>query len=98
MAQVGSKSCGLKKRRSAPDASMTDRPHMRGQAEMPRNSRRFRTRVVGRFVTWITVKPLSLVVAGCATVPLERAGSLRSDDDLIPSDGLLTRSLLRGAP
>jgi hypothetical protein len=38
---------------------------------------------------------LSLLVAGCATAPLNQAGSLRSYADLKPSDGLLTRSLLR---
>lgn len=38
---------------------------------------------------------LGLPVAGCATAPLNQAGSLRSYADLTPSDGLLTRSLLR---
>lgn len=37
---------------------------------------------------------LSLLAAGCATAPLDRAGSLRSYDNLAPSDGLITRSLL----
>lgn len=34
------------------------------------------------------------LLAGCATAPLERAGSLRSYDNLKPSDGVVTRSLL----
>ena len=38
---------------------------------------------------------LSFLAAGCATAPLEEAGSLRSYDDLKRSDGLLTQSLLR---
>ena len=38
---------------------------------------------------------LGLPAAGCATAPLNQAGSLRSYADLKPSDGLLTRSRLR---
>lgn len=38
---------------------------------------------------------IALQVAGCATAPLDQAGSLRSYNDLTQSDGLLTRSLLR---
>lgn len=38
---------------------------------------------------------LSGVVAGCATAPLDQAGSLHAYADLKPSDGLVTRSLLR---
>ena len=42
-----------------------------------------------------TAALMSLLVSGCATAPLDQAGSLRSYADLKPSDGLLTRSLLR---
>lgn len=41
------------------------------------------------------VAVLSLMAAGCAAAPLERAGSLASYDNLTPSDGLLTKSQLR---
>lgn len=34
------------------------------------------------------------MAAGCASAPLDRAGSLGSYENLTPSDGLLTRSLL----
>ncbi|MCK9919461.1 DUF3313 domain-containing protein [Microbacteriaceae bacterium K1510] len=34
-------------------------------------------------------------MGGCASAPLDRAGSLQSYDDLAPSDGMLTRSLLK---
>lgn len=43
----------------------------------------------------MTVTLLGLLVAGCATAPLDQAGSLRSYDNLKQSDGLLTRSRLR---
>jgi hypothetical protein len=48
-----------------------------------------------RFVFWSATMLLSLLAAGCATAPLDEAGSLRSYDDLNPSNGLLTRSLLK---
>lgn len=51
-------------------------------------------RVFG-FAIWPTGVLLSLLTAGCATAPLDRAGSLRSYDNLAPSDGLVTRSLLK---
>lgn len=35
------------------------------------------------------------MATGCATAPLDQAGSLQSYDNLKPSDGMLTRSLLR---
>src|SRR5262249_19111714 len=38
---------------------------------------------------------LSLLMAGCAMAPLDRAGSLQAYDDLQPSNGLVTRSLLK---
>ena len=44
---------------------------------------------------WMALMLLGLPVAGCATAPLNQAGSLRSYADLKPSDGVLTRSLLR---
>jgi len=47
-----------------------------------------------RFMVWSTAMLLSLLAAGCTTAPLDRAGSLRSYDNLTPSDGLVTRSLL----
>jgi hypothetical protein len=46
-------------------------------------------------MVWPTVMLLSVLAAGCATAPLDRAGSLRSYDDLNPSNGVFTRSLLR---
>lgn len=52
----------------------------------------FRTNKAG---LWIGLALLGLPVAGCATAPLNQAGSLRSYADLKPSDGVLTRSLLR---
>jgi Protein of unknown function (DUF3313) len=48
----------------------------------------------GRLVIWPAVMVLSVLVAGCASAPLDQAGSLRSYDNLKPSDGLLTRSLI----
>ena len=48
-----------------------------------------------KFEAWVTVTLLGLLVAGCATAPLDQAGSLRSYDNLKQSDGLLTRSRLR---
>lgn len=44
---------------------------------------------------WLAVAALSLMAAGCAAAPLERAGSLASYDNLTQSDGLLTKSQLR---
>jgi Protein of unknown function (DUF3313) len=43
---------------------------------------------------WMVLVLLGLPAAGCATAPLNQAGSLRSYADLKPSDGMLTRSLL----
>jgi hypothetical protein len=48
----------------------------------------------GQLMTCTGVMLLSLLAAGCATAPLDGAGSLRSYGDLRQSDGLLTRSLL----
>src|SRR5579864_6499518 len=47
----------------------------------------------GPLTAWPAVFVASLLVAGCASAPLDRAGSLQAYDDLTPSDGLLTRSL-----
>jgi hypothetical protein len=44
---------------------------------------------------WMALMLLGLPVAGCATAPLNQAGSLQSYADLKPSDGMLTRSRLR---
>jgi hypothetical protein len=44
---------------------------------------------------WAIVATLGLMVAGCATAPLERSGSLASYDRLTASDGLLTKSQIR---
>jgi len=44
---------------------------------------------------WMAIMLLGLPAVGCATAPLNQAGSLRSYADLKPSDGMLTRSLLR---
>ncbi|MVT50744.1 DUF3313 family protein [Bradyrhizobium yuanmingense] len=38
---------------------------------------------------------LCLLTAGCATAPLNMAGSLTSYDGLAPSDGILTKSIVR---
>ena len=44
-------------------------------------------------MNWPAVMVLSMLAAACASAPLEQAGSLRSwDNNLKPSDGLLTRS------
>jgi hypothetical protein len=43
---------------------------------------------------WSAAVSLTLLAGGCASAPLERAGSLRSYDNLKTSDGLLTRTLL----
>jgi Protein of unknown function (DUF3313) len=48
-----------------------------------------------QFMSWPTVILLSSLAAGCASAPLDRASSLRSYNNLTPSNGLLTRSLLR---
>ncbi|MBV8699996.1 DUF3313 domain-containing protein [Bradyrhizobium sp.] len=44
-----------------------------------------------------TVALVALTAAGCANAPLDRAGSLQAYDDLTPSDGLVTRTLLKVA-
>lgn len=44
---------------------------------------------------WAATQLLGLLVAGCATGSLDQAGSLRSYDNMVQSDGMLTRSLLR---
>ncbi|WP_047309951.1 DUF3313 domain-containing protein [Rhodopseudomonas palustris] len=45
--------------------------------------------------TCCTAVVLSALMSGCATAPLNRAGSLHGYADLKPSDGLVTRSLLK---
>ncbi|KEA05296.1 DUF3313 domain-containing protein [Rhizobium rhizogenes] len=52
-------------------------------------------RRAGLLAVWPTVASLSFLVAGCASAPLDRAGSLRSYDGLKQSDGMVTRSLLK---
>lgn len=47
-----------------------------------------------RLTLWPAGVLLGFLATGCATAPLDRAGSLRSYDNLAPSDGLLTKSLL----
>jgi Protein of unknown function (DUF3313) len=44
---------------------------------------------------WTALLSLALATAGCATAPLERAGSLRSYDRLSDANGLVTRSQIR---
>ncbi len=44
---------------------------------------------------WAAANLLGLLVSGCATATLDQAGSLRSYDNMVQSDGMLTRSLLR---
>ncbi|MHC2606892.1 DUF3313 domain-containing protein [Bradyrhizobium liaoningense] len=44
---------------------------------------------------FLLIATLCLLTAGCATAPLNRAGSLASYDDLKPSDGVLTKSIVR---
>src|SRR5882672_5105795 len=60
-----------------------------------RKSSRFNDFRSGKAGAWIALVLLGLPAVGCATAPLNQAGSLRSYADLKPSDGLLTRSLLR---
>jgi hypothetical protein len=61
---------------------------------MPRHSVGPRPDRAGRVLIWPTLILLSAAAAGCATAPLDRAGSLESYDSLQPSNGLFTRSLL----
>jgi hypothetical protein len=51
----------------------------------------------GGFMSRATAIALSLLAGSCANAPLDRAGSLQGYEDLQPSDGLVTRSLLRVA-
>lgn len=44
---------------------------------------------------WMAFAVAPFFVAGCATAPLDEAGSLSSYSDLAPSDGLLAKSRLR---
>lgn len=44
---------------------------------------------------FLLMATLCLLTAGCATAPLNRAGSLASYDGLTPSDGVLTKSIVR---
>lgn len=44
---------------------------------------------------WPAAIMLTALMAGCASAPLDRAGSLQSYEQLTPSDGMLTRSLLK---
>lgn len=48
-----------------------------------------------RFTLRTAATMLGFLAGGCATAPLDRAGSLQSYDNLAVSDGLLTRSLLK---
>ena len=64
------------------------------QASMPWRRVGLRANRAFSFAIWPTGVLLSFLAAGCATAPLDRAGSLRSYDNLAPSDGLITRSLL----
>ena len=49
----------------------------------------------GRFTAQPAAALLSLLATGCATAPLERTGTLQSYDELTPSNGVTTRSLLK---
>lgn len=63
---------------------------------MPFQSQRRRMRKLpprNWFSSFSTLATAGLL-AGCATAPLERAGSLSSYDNLKPSNGVITRSLL----
>lgn len=51
-------------------------------------------RRIGRTPSWLLGLPFALV-AGCQSVPLDRAGTLKSYASLEPSDGLATKSLVR---
>jgi hypothetical protein len=44
-----------------------------------------------------TMTSLALALAGCATAPLDRAGSLRSYDRLSEADGLITKAQIRAS-
>lgn len=48
-----------------------------------------------RLASLAVVALLGLLIGGCATARLDQAGSLQSYADLKPSNGMLTRSLLR---
>jgi Protein of unknown function (DUF3313) len=50
--------------------------------------------VADQSMKFVVTAALSLMAAGCATAPLDRAGSLKSYQKLTVADGLLTRSLL----
>lgn len=65
------------------------------QSDKPRRRSGPRGHQARRFALWPTSGLLSLLAAGCATAPLERAGTLQSYDELAPSNGVITRSLLK---
>lgn len=48
-----------------------------------------------KMIPLVTSIALILPLAGCATAPMTRGGSLSSYDSLMPSDGVLTKSLVR---
>ncbi|WP_347340833.1 DUF3313 domain-containing protein [Rhodopseudomonas boonkerdii] len=51
--------------------------------------------IEGTTVRWIGVAALALLTAGCAAAPLEMSGALRDYTNLTPSNGTVTKSLLR---
>jgi hypothetical protein len=65
--------------------------------EKPRGPDHDRTAWTERLTIGATVALVALTAAGCANAPLDRAGSLQAYDDLTPSDGLVTRTLLKVA-
>jgi hypothetical protein len=65
--------------------------------EKPRGPDHDRTAWTDRLTIGATVALVALTAAGCANAPLDRAGSLQAYDDLTPSDGLVTRTLLKVA-
>lgn len=73
---------------------MTAYPAICLHVQTPRDFAIGPPRSKGLFTLCAVVILLGLLVAGCATAPLDQAGSLRSYDSLKPSNGLLTRSLL----
>jgi len=67
------------------------------RVEKPCSANPDRTSWTDRLTIGATVALVALTAAGCANAPLDRAGSFQAYDDLTPSDGLVTRTLLKVA-
>jgi hypothetical protein len=71
--------------------------HRYHRVEKPYGANRDQTSWTDWLTIGATVALVALTAAGCAVAPLDRAGSLQAYDDLTPSDGLVTRTLLKVA-